>query len=252
MRRLDTLAVGVATALLIFPVAGTATAAETVESLVKKVDAKLYYPQTEGLRTLQADVQSSLSEVAMVQYPVGEMKFYWSQPYQARFALTGVAEGARDAESELSPFAHWFVPMPLELIVKPYTANLTESETSYLIDLKTTDPAASVWAMTYTISKETLLPTRWNLSTDQADLNMTIKLERLPSGKYLPVAIAGSPVGMEDVEVAFKVTHKKVGTWTLGESMTLSVAGGEWFILRLMNHKVNQPIPPGTFPEAQR
>ena len=40
--------------------AAAANAAEDLKSLIQKVDAKLYYPQTDGLRSLQADVESSL------------------------------------------------------------------------------------------------------------------------------------------------------------------------------------------------
>lgn len=258
MRRLNTPVVAVAAALLFFA-AGTATAAETLESLIKKVDAKLYCPQKEGVRTLQADVKSSMLERLLQNNPEAknvQLKFYWSQPSHQRFALTGVPDSlsyqASEFESQLSMWGDLLVPKPLAVALADYKATLSENEKSYVVDARTTDPAAPIWAMKYTINKETFLPTRWSISTDQFDADVDITYERLASGQYLAVGMKAQADG---TVVPIKLTYKRVGKWTLAQTLAVSFEssdGTQQLTLSLSNHKVNQPIPAGTFPKTQR
>ena len=255
MRRLHTPVAAVAAALLIFA-AGTATTAETLESVIKKADAKLYYPQNEGLSALQADVQSSMLDEYVQNNPDLKnirLNFYWSLPYKSRFAATGVPQEAsyqaREFEQQLDMWGQWFVPKPLALTLADYKAKLSENEQSYVIDGSTTAPAAQIWAMKYAINKETFLPTRWSISTDQFDADVDIKYERLASGQYLPVQLKAQADG---TVVTIKLAYKKVDKWTVGESVNISFESGEGpqqMTLRLLNHKLNQPIPAGTFPK---
>ena len=260
MRQTKVLLVGLAVGVLAVT-AGMAGEAETVESLVKKVDAKLYYPQMQGLRSLQADAQSSLLTSRLEQAPPearqAKLAFYWAQPYQTRFRVTGVPDAysgeAREVERNLSMWSERIVPKPLGLALADYTCRLTENESSYVIDARTTAPTAFFWAMKYTIDKKSLLPNRWHISTNEWEADVEIAYEAVPTGQFYAKRLKAQGDG---TEVTIEKTHTAVGQFLLVDSLAVTFAGSDGTrqtsTLKLSNFRPNQPIPPDTFPKASR
>lgn len=242
--------------LLLACLTGVVSAAETVESLVKKVDAKLYYPQTQGMRSLQADVKSSWLQQQLQQAPEARnarLTFYWAQPYRLRFRITGVpaslADQARQVERQLSMWGERIVPKPLGLALADYKCKLSENEKAYVIDARTTAPSAVIWAMRYTIDKKSFLPTKWRLTTNEWEADVDIQYNALPTGKYYATVLKAKANG---TDLKIQRTHKAIGPYFLVETLTVTFTGDDGTerssALTLSNHRFNQPIPPGTFP----
>ncbi len=259
MRCWKTPIAGFAVVLLVVS-AGAALGAESIESLVKKVDAKLYYPQTQGMQSLQADVQSSLLQQRIQNTPEAKnvkLTFYWAQPYKARFALSGVPQSlqyeAGELERQLAMWSERLVPKPLALQLADQKCSLKEDEKTYTIDARTTAPGAFIWAMKYTIDKKSLLPTVWQISTDNWTADVHIQYEGMPTGQSYPKAMSASAEG---TDVKIQLTHTLVGKFLLAESMSVTFTGGDGAAqtstLKLSNHRINQPIPAGTFPAARQ
>jgi len=259
MRRFHTVGVAVAVALLGLS-AGAATAAESIQSLVQKVDAKLYYPQKEGMRSLQADAQSSWIAERLQNIPEGknvQVRFYWSEPAKQRFVIGGapesLADQVRQAERGLAMWGEQLVPKTLALTLADYKCSLREDEKSFILDASTTAPSARFPAMSYTIDKKTLLPTRWHLETTNWTGDVDIKYDRQASGQFLPVEMKARP-GQNDVTI--RTAYKKVEKWTLAESLTFSFVSDDGTTrtnsLRLSNFKINQPLPADVFPADRR
>ena len=79
--------------------AGEATAAETLESVIKKVDSKIYYPR---MRSLQADAESSRLKQQLENVPNAEsikLTFYWTRPDKQRFVVSGASDESDASET---------------------------------------------------------------------------------------------------------------------------------------------------------
>lgn len=247
-------------ALVAVALATAVPAAESLDSIIKKVDAKLYYPQDFGLRSLQADVQSSWLNEQLKIYPQAakaKLRFYWAAPYRHRFHLSGIPDSlsyeARDLERQLAMWGNWLVPKPLAVSLATYKCTLKEDEKSYIIDARTTEPSAFIWSAQYTIDKKTLIPTKMFLGTTSWDADITMRYYSPVPGKYLPIEMKAAADGNT---ATIKLTYRKVGKWTLTDSLSLTFMGSsgteETVTLRLSNFKLNQPIPAGIFPAAKR
>jgi hypothetical protein len=259
MRRFHTVGVVVAVALLGVSV-GAATAAENLQSLIQKVDAKLYYPQQVGLRSLQADVESSRLGEMLKDSPEAKnvkLMFHWSAPYKQRFILSGVPEGrsedARRFEGQLAIWGERLVPKPLALTLAGYKCTVGEDEKSFSIDAQSTAPSARIEAMKYTIDKKTLLPMRWHIATSNFSADVAIKYEPLAEDKSLPVEMKAKA---DQNDITLKMTWKKIEKLTLAESLTIAFVGDDGATrtssLRLSNHKINQPLPADVFPASEK
>jgi hypothetical protein len=256
MRHARTMLAVTAVALLGLAV-GKAAAAEALQSLVKKVDAKMYYPQQRAMRSLQADVQSSQLEEQIKNSPEAKnvkLLYYWSAPYKQRFVLSGVpdsmSEQADRFERQLAMWGERLVPKPLELTLADYKCTVGENEKSFTIDAQATSPSARIESMKYTIDKKTLLPTLWNIGTGSWSADVEIKYEEVPGGGLsIPIEMKAKA---DQNDITLKLTYKMVEKWYLPESLTVSFAGSDGSqrtsILRLSNYKINQPLPADVFP----
>jgi len=259
MARFSAKIVAIALALAVMAV-GAARAAESLQSIIQKVDAKMYYPQNEGMRSLQADVESSRLADQIKDSPEAKnvkLTFYWSAPYKQRFVLSGVPDSfsdqARRMEEQLALWGERLVPRPLALTLADYKCTVSEDEKTYSIDAQTTAPSARIEAMKYTLDKKTLLPTRWHIAASNFSADVDIKYEPLADGKLLPVEMK---VKADQNDMTLKMAWKKVEKWTVAESLTVDFTGSDGTervsTLRLSNHKINQPLPADVFPASQK
>jgi len=247
-----------AAAVLLGLAAGKAPAAEAFQSLVRKVDAKLYYPQQSGMRSLQADVQSSLLDEQIAGSPDAKkvkLTYYWAAPYKQRFVLSGVPDSMSDQaqrfERQLAMWGERLVPKPLELTLADYKCTVGENDKAFTIDAQATSPSARIESMKYAIDKKTLLPTPWQLSTSSWSADTEIKYEQAPGGLAVPVEMKAKA---DQNELTLKFAYKTVEKLYLPESLTVSFTGGDGArtnTLRLSNFKINQPLPADVFPVAK-
>jgi len=259
MSRRHAMVVGLVAVLIGFG-AGAVGAAEELESLVKKVDAKIYYPQKAGLRSLQADVESSRLAEQLKDAPEAKnvkVTFYWSEPYKQRFVVSGAPDSMADQvqriEGQMAMWGERMVPKPLALTLADYKCTVGEDEKTFSIDAQAKAADARIPSMKYTIDKKALLPTRWHIETANWSADVDIKYEPVGEGQSLPAEMKAK-ADQNDLTIGLK--YKKVEKWTLPESLSVKFVGGDGnertTTLKLSNYKLNQPIPANVFPESQK
>lgn len=228
-------------------------ATSALNEVVKKVDAKIAYPR---MKSLEADAESSWLKQQMENTPGTEnvkLKFYWQRPDKSRFVVTGapeaMADQAREVENMLGIWCDMVVTRRLASILKDYNATLKDEEKSWVIDARAKDPSSPFWSMKYTIDKESALPTKWYMSTNDWDADVTVKYQKMKSGKMRPIEWNAQANG---TKVVSRVTLTKVGRRQLAETLTITFTSDDGTertsTVKLSNHVVNKPIPEGMFP----